>query len=115
MKRTVHLLVDDLDGSALPADEGETLEFGLDGRDYEIDLSAQNAAALRTALEPFIAAARRSEDSSRTAEYTVTHLPTTRPRGENARIRKWAKQNGYAISERGAIPQSVREAYRARG
>jgi hypothetical protein len=37
------LFIDDLDGGEA---EG-TVRFGLDGADYEIDLSAKNAAALR--------------------------------------------------------------------
>ena len=40
------LFIDDLDGGEA---EG-TVRFGLDGADYEIDLSAKNAAALRKAL-----------------------------------------------------------------
>ena len=36
-------LEDDLDGG--PA--GETVRFGLDGAEYEIDLSKKNAAAFR--------------------------------------------------------------------
>ena len=36
-------LVDDLDGS----EAGETVEFGLDGAFYEIDLSEGNAERLR--------------------------------------------------------------------
>ncbi len=48
-------LVDDLTGSA--ADE--TVRFGLGGPEYEIDLSADHAAALRAALSPYVAKARR--------------------------------------------------------
>jgi Lsr2 len=40
------LLPDDLDGSAA---EG-TVRFGLDGTEYEIDLNAEHARALRDAL-----------------------------------------------------------------
>lgn len=47
--------VDDLDGG--PADE--TFRFGLDGTDYEIDLSTANARAFRTKLAPFIEHARQ--------------------------------------------------------
>jgi Lsr2 len=38
----------------------ETVAFSLDSRDYELDLSKKNAAKLRKALEPYVAAARRS-------------------------------------------------------
>lgn len=48
-------LEDDLDGG--PADE--TVQFGLDGRDYEIDLSAANARAFREHIAPFIKHARK--------------------------------------------------------
>jgi hypothetical protein len=41
-------LEDDLDGG--PADQ--TVRFGLDGAEYEIDLSARNAAALPRAAGP---------------------------------------------------------------
>ena len=46
---------DDLDGS----EASGSIEFGLDGRGYMIDLSDQNAARLRDALAPYVAAARR--------------------------------------------------------
>ncbi|MGH7961888.1 MAG: histone-like nucleoid-structuring protein Lsr2, partial [Candidatus Binatia bacterium] len=40
------LLIDDISGE--PADE--TVRFGLDGKDYEIDLTAKHALALRENL-----------------------------------------------------------------
>ena len=49
-------LVDDLDGEV--ADE--TVEFGVDGKNYEIDLSTANAKKLRDALAEFVASARRA-------------------------------------------------------
>ena len=56
MARRVHIVLeDDLDGG--PADE--TVVFGLDGREYEIDLSAQRAESLRDALQTYISAGRR--------------------------------------------------------
>ena len=54
-QRTQVLLIDDLDGSS--ADE--TLNFGLDGAAYEIDLSTANAGLLRKALADYVAAGRR--------------------------------------------------------
>ena len=50
------ILVDDLDGGS--ADEN--VKFGLDGVNYEIDLSAAKAAELRSSLERFITAARKA-------------------------------------------------------
>ena len=49
-------LEDDLTGG--PADE--TVRFSVEGTDYEIDLSAKNAAAFRKQLAPFVEHARKA-------------------------------------------------------
>ncbi len=54
-------LVDDLDGS----EAEETVNFELDGRKYEIELSGMNATELRSALMPYIDRARAAEASDR--------------------------------------------------
>ena len=56
------ILVDDLDGGS--ADE--TVRFGLDGVSYEIDLSADNAAELRSAVERFVGHARKTSSGRAT-------------------------------------------------
>lgn len=56
MAEQLHVeMVDDLDGSS--ADQ--TVPFELDGRSYEIDLSDDNANALRGELRRYIGVARR--------------------------------------------------------
>jgi len=55
-KRVTIEILDDTNGS--PAEQ--TVPFGLDGVAYEIDLSTTNANALREALAPYVAAARRT-------------------------------------------------------
>ena len=67
-KRTVHMLIDDLDGG----DADETISFGVDGVLYEIDLSKKNATKLRNTLARYIEAYRvypqpRSDDLTRHA------------------------------------------------
>ncbi|MGG7507502.1 histone-like nucleoid-structuring protein Lsr2 [Plantibacter sp. YIM 135249] len=71
-QRTVITLVDDLDGATLDAATGDTIRFGLDGRNYEIDLSDDNAAVLRETLRPYVDAGRRSVtlDSRRRRQFT---------------------------------------------
>ncbi len=54
-QRRTTSVVDDLNGSTAV----ETVRFGLGGPQYEIDLSADNARRLRSALAPFIGKARR--------------------------------------------------------
>jgi hypothetical protein len=98
------MLEDDLTGG--PAEQ--TVRFAFDGTDYEMDLSAKNAAAFGKKLAPYIEHARRvgrapSRRSGRTAA----------GRQRSGDIRAWAKEHGLAVSERGRIPASVVEQYQA--
>ena len=99
------VLEDDLDGS--PADE--TVTFALDGATYEIDLSAQNATALREALAPYVGHARRAA-----GRRTATKATPGRSGGgkkDTADVREWARANGHKVSERGRISAEVQAAY----
>lgn len=113
-RRIVHQLVDDLDGTVLEPGSGETVLFSVDGTAYEIDLTDENAAALRAALEPFIAAAR-SVSRAAAASGRGGSARTQKRSGQRdyAPVREWAAQNGYTVSERGRVPASVLEAYDA--
>lgn len=99
-------LVDDMDGNG--ADE--TVEFGLDGRSYEIDLSIGNAGRLRDALAEFVAVARRSGGGRRRGASTAARRPST-DREQNQAIRDWARKRGMKVSDRGRIPSEVLDAY----
>ncbi len=55
-QRVETILVDDLDGSSA-ADE--TVRFGFDGTDYQIDLTSRHAAEFRSALNVYVGAARK--------------------------------------------------------
>ena len=110
-------LVDDLDGQS--ADE--TVEFGIDGRNYEIDLSKKNAGRLRDALADFVGAARRSGGRRRSGgagSGSASAGAGTAPKGrasidreQNQAIRDWARKRGMKVSDRGRIPADVLEAY----
>ena len=97
-------LEDDLDGG--PADE--TVRFGVDGTDYEIDLSAKNAQTFRKKLSPFIEHARKA---GRGPARRTGRTPAGRQR--SSEVRAWAKDQGIAVSARGRIPASVIEQYQA--
>lgn len=103
-KQTTVTLVDDLDGS----EADEQVEFALDGKSYEIDLSTENGKRLRAALDPFINAARRAP--SRRSGSSVARPASDRE--QNQAVREWALEQGMKISERGRIPTNVLEAYR---
>jgi hypothetical protein len=111
-KQVITVLTDDLDGG----DADRTIEFGLDGVNYTIDLSEKNAGKLRKALDPYLTVAARTGRTgtpgrigSRTAP-----APARSNRDQNQAIREWAAKNGYEVSERGRIPSSIAEAFHAK-
>ncbi|MCW2718956.1 Lsr2 family protein [Pseudonocardia sp.] len=102
-------LVDDLDGE----EADETVEFGIDGKNYEIDLSKDNAGKLRDVLAEFVGSARRAGGRARRSSGAVA-APARRPsvdREQNQAIRDWARKRGMKVSDRGRIPAEVLEAY----
>jgi nucleoid-associated protein Lsr2 len=102
-RRTIVTLEDDL--GAGRADE--TVRFGIDGGEYEIDLSKRNAAKLRKQLAPFVDHARKA---GRTQSRPVR---TAASRRRSRDIRVWAQEKGIQLSERGRIPADVVGQYEA--
>jgi Lsr2 len=101
------LFIDDLDGSEA---EG-TVRFGLDGADYEIDLNAEHAQALREALARYVQAARRAGGGSRRPvrggrKASADGLNTTE-------VREWAKAQGIEVKDRGRVPAELVVKFRA--
>jgi hypothetical protein len=76
----------------------------VDGVEYEIDLSAEHAGALRRALAPFVGAARRSRATGRAVRggrrVAASGLDTTE-------VREWAREQGIEVKDRGRIPAEV--------
>ncbi len=105
-KQETVTLVDDLDGT----EAAEQIEFTVDGRSYEIDLSAANGARLREILAPYMSAARRT-GRSRSSAASAAPSRQAADREQNQAIREWAQRQGMKISERGRIPTIVLDAY----
>ncbi len=95
------VLVDDIDGG----EATETVSFSLDGISYEIDLSADHAVEMRGSFEHWTSVARKVSTKRGTTRAAAGR------RDDVAKIRAWAKDNGFDISERGRISTEVREAY----
>ena len=91
-KTVIVKLTDDLDGG----DADETVHFALDGRSYEIDLSATNAAKLRGALEPYMERGRAAGGTERRparrppSPHRSKSLYSQLSSDEKARFRAWA-------------------------
>jgi hypothetical protein len=95
------LLIDDIDGGTA---EG-TVRFGLDGTEYEIDLNAEHAQALRDAVARYVKAGRRVGGAARRPSRagrraSASGLNTTE-------VREWAKAQGIEVKDRGRIPAEL--------
>jgi hypothetical protein len=95
-------LQDDIDGSAAV----ETVRFGLDGVEWEIDLSDRNANRLRNSLSEFITHGRkvggkRSRKTASSSEF------------DPKLVRQWAEANGIEVNSRGRIPAEIVERYKS--
>ncbi len=112
-QKVVTRLEDDIDGS----EASETLSFGLDGQQYEIDLNEEHAADLREVLAPFISVARRVGGGSGGGRKGRTVAPKQRTGDEldPKAVRSWAEANGVKVSPRGRISADVVEQYKAAG
>jgi hypothetical protein len=99
------LFIDDIDGGEA---EG-TVRFGLDGNDYEIDLSAKHSEELQAALQKYVTHARKISSAARRSATRVGRKPSAT---DTVAVRAWAKENGLDIKERGRIPADVVAKYR---
>jgi hypothetical protein len=104
-QRVQTLFIDDIDGGAADG----TVRFGLDGADYEIDLSGEHSNELRTALGKYIEHSRKVGGAARRS-----------PRGrgaansiDTAKVREWARESGYDIKDRGRVPADLVAKYQA--
>jgi hypothetical protein len=104
--KTIVSFHDDLTDA--PADT--TVSFGLDGRDYEIDLTDTNAEELRKAFGKYVEAARKV-GGVRRRRRGFSSAADVDPKA----VRAWAIAKGYEVSNRGRVPTAVIAAYRAAG
>lgn len=103
--KVLTVLIDDIDGS----DADRTTSFQIDGTDYEIDLSAENAERLAELLKPYIAAARKVKRRNRQPVRPKQVMKAQESSPSN--IREWARSNGYTTTTRGRISTNVLEAH----
>ncbi len=96
-QKTVVELVDDLDGG----EADETVFFALDGVDFRIDLSTENANRLRDIMAQYVGHARRVGGGRKQSSGRNGAKPDTQA------IREWARSQGETVAERGRISQEL--------
>ncbi|MCL6421822.1 Lsr2 family protein [Brachybacterium sp. JHP9] len=107
-RKTFVELIDDLDGSKAE----ESVSFSLDGVAYEIDLSAENAERLRSDIGEWVGKARRVAGRKTRGTGSASSASAN---NDSAKVRQWARENGREVSDRGRIPEELRQAYYAAG
>ena len=95
------LFIDDLDGSAADG----TVRFGLDGAEYEIDLNAEHAQALRDALARYVGAARQAGGGTRRPARSGRRAQADG--AGSTEVREWAKAQGIEVKDRGRVPAEL--------
>ncbi len=98
-----HALVDDLTGDTIDEGKGCTMSFSFDGNHYEIDLSDDNAEALREAFSDYVAAARKVS-----GRQNRTSGGTTAKRGNSTSSRRSASGRTQTATRSPAAAASAR-------
>lgn len=109
--KTTVLLVDDLDGG----EAAESIRFALDGVEYEIDLSEENAQDFRDSMGAYVEHGRRVGSTIRNGARRPALRRVQSDEVDLGAVRAWANSNGYNVKPRGRIAAAVVEAYRAAG
>lgn len=100
------ILIDDIDGG----EADETVEFGLDGTGYEIDLTRGNSQELRDLLKPYIDKGRKVTGAARRPSRSRA---AGSDEARNKDIRAWARAQGLKVNERGRVPADIVGKYEA--
>ncbi len=108
-QKTTVQLVDDITGEAITDGKGRTIQFAVDGVQYEIDLAEKQADKFAQALDTYVTHARksggrRSTTPSRGAKASRDYDPRA--------VRAWAQSNNVELPARGRIPADFNKRYR---
>jgi hypothetical protein len=104
-------LLCDLDDGNVEADE--TLQFGLGGASYEVDVCGKHAQQVRDGLQPFVVHGRKTSSASSGSSSRRRSGRAATGRDQTAGVRAWAKDKGIHVNDRGRIPASVVKEYEA--
>ncbi|MEV5599156.1 Lsr2 family protein [Streptomyces sp. NPDC052496] len=108
-QKIVTIYTDDLTGEE--SAEVATHSLAVDGIAYEVDLAPDSYDKLLEAIGPFLKAGRRTGRVKAGAAGARKVSGSASGSGETAKIRAWAKENGYEVNERGRVSADIREAY----
>lgn len=124
-KKVKTWLTDDKEASAgREVEADQTVEFGLDGNNYEIDLCTKNATKIRADIEQWIQHARRV-GGARKRQHSPARGVILMPQNgvgadslnatQRKGAREWLRSNGHpGLGDRGRIPAKLLDEFHAR-
>jgi hypothetical protein len=112
-KTTVHL-IDDITGETIEDGKGRTIQFAVDGVEYEIDLAGKQADKFAQALDPYVTHARKTGGRRSPAATPSRASKSSRDYDPKA-VRAWAQSNNVELPARGRIPADVIQKFRDSG
>ena len=98
-------LIDDLDGS----EAAGTARFGYEGVEYEVDLSDQHLEEFEEFLAPYIEHGHRVRGDRRGRRRAGRD--GQRKERDLGAVRRWAREQGYQVSDRGRIAGDILARY----
>ncbi|MCK2199661.1 Lsr2 family protein [Corynebacterium callunae] len=84
-----------------------TVRFSVDGSNYVIDLSEDNATRFLELLAPNVETAQPTPAAGKSHAWATGKAR----RSNSRRIREWAQSQSIAVSDRGTVPKDIVQAY----
>jgi hypothetical protein len=96
----------------------DSISFTYGGKTYTLDLCKKHLEEVKGTLEAYAQAGHPAGRAARgrrgtTGRSARSRRPAAAQRESQAEIRQWAREQGYAVGDRGRIPAEVRAAYEA--
>lgn len=107
-RKNITRYYDDLDGQPLDADQVVEVRFGYKGRNYVLDVSQNNAEDIDEVLSGY--ASKATVESAAEASKRRSEAQSS-ARARNRVIRQWARDNGFDVAVRGAVPKDIIELF----
>lgn len=115
-RRTVTILSCDLCDDGADDPNAVTVAFSYSGRDYELDLCAAHAEEVRATLSGWARRGHRAGEAPPAPSPARTGRRRSGAHTDREQldaIRRWARDNGFQVTERGRIPERIMDAFQA--
>ncbi len=103
--------VDDIDGAPLRREDMRVVEWSWRGVHYVLETSDHNLGRIESGTTPFATVLASSSRVSSHARTGGLLRPPVVSVSESMAIRRWGRQNGHRVSERGRISAVVLAAF----